>query len=98
MIRSCIATAAALSWAAAASVGAAEAPPGASSCSGCHPAPAAQAQTPVPALAGRDPEQIASAMRAFRSGERSGTVMGRIAKGFSDDEVRAIAVWYGEQK
>jgi len=25
-------------------------------------------------------------------------VMGRIAKGYSDDEVKAIAAWYGAQK
>ncbi|MBV8336197.1 MAG: hypothetical protein JO358_12310, partial [Alphaproteobacteria bacterium] len=38
-----------------------------------------------------NPEEIVAAMQAFRSGERSSTVMGRIAKGFSDDEIRAIA-------
>jgi cytochrome c553 len=36
-------------------------------------------------------------MQAFRSGERPSTVMGRIAKGFSDDEIRAISVWLGAQ-
>jgi cytochrome subunit of sulfide dehydrogenase len=36
-------------------------------------------------------------MQAFRSGARPATVMGRIAKGFSDDEVKAIAAWYGAQ-
>jgi cytochrome c553 len=30
-------------------------------------------------------------MKAFRSGQRPATVMDRIAKGFSDDEIRAIA-------
>ncbi len=75
---------------------AASAPPGAASCSGCHPA-GAKVETPVPRLAGRSAADIAAAMRAFRSGERSGTVMGRIAKGFSDDEVQAIAAWYAAQ-
>jgi sulfide dehydrogenase cytochrome subunit len=32
-------------------------------------------------------------MDAFRSGGREATVMTRIAKGFSDDETRAIAAW-----
>jgi len=36
-------------------------------------------------------------MLAFRSGERPATVMGRIAKGFSDDEIRAIAAWVARQ-
>jgi cytochrome c553 len=37
-------------------------------------------------------------MQAFRSGERASTVMGRIAKGFSDGEIRAIATWVAEQR
>jgi sulfide dehydrogenase cytochrome subunit len=75
---------------------AAEPPPGASSCSGCHPA-GANAQTPVPPIRGRDPAEIVAAMQAFRSGERPSTVMGRIAKGFSGDETRAIAAWLAAQ-
>jgi len=69
-------------------------PPGAASCSGCHAASAA-VKTPVPRILGRNPDDITAAMLAFRSGERPSTVMGRIAKGFSDDEIRAIAIWLG---
>jgi cytochrome subunit of sulfide dehydrogenase len=72
-------------------------PPGASSCSGCHAAKTS-VETPVPRLIGRSPADIAAAMTAFRSGERPSLVMGRIAKGFSDDEIKAIAAWYGTQK
>ena len=72
-------------------------PPGAASCSGCHAASAAVA-TPVPRLVGRNPADIVAAMQAFRSGARPATVMDRIAKGFTDDEVRAIADWYGAQR
>lgn len=71
---------------------AAEPPAGASSCSGCHPA-STKVETPVPPIHGRNPAEIVAAMQAFRSGERPSTVMGRIAKGFSDDEIRAIAAW-----
>jgi len=92
-----IAAAMALASASAASAAAGEAPAGAAACSGCHPG-VARAETSVPPLAGRDPEQIVSAMRAFRSGQRPTTVMDRIAKGFSDDEIQAIAAWYGAQK
>jgi sulfide dehydrogenase cytochrome subunit len=76
---------------------AADAPPGASSCSGCHPA-ARLVDTTVPRLAGRDAATLVSAMQAFRSGARPSTVMDRIAKGFTDDEVKAIAAWYAAQK
>jgi len=81
----------------AATASAAEAPVGASSCSGCH-ATNAQAQTPVPPLKGRAANDIADAMTEYKSGKRQGTIMDRIAKGFSEEEIRAIATWYAEQK
>ena len=79
-----------------AAASAAELPPGATSCSGCHP-PTASAETKVPPIRGRNPAEIVAAMEAFRSGERPSTVMGRIAKGFSDDEIRAVAAWLAAQ-
>ena len=41
---------------------------------------------------------MVAAMQAYRSGQRPATVMDRIAKGFSDDEIKAIAAWYGTQR
>lgn len=75
----------------------AEGPPGAASCSGCH-ATNVSVQTPVPPLKGRSQADIADAMIEYKSGKRAGTIMDRIAKGFSDDEIRAIAAWYAGQK
>jgi cytochrome c553 len=71
------------------------APAGAVGCSGCH-APAALG-SPVPSLAGRNADEIVAAMQDFRSGKREATIMNRIAKGFSDEETRAIAVWLSAQ-
>ena len=76
---------------------AADAPPGASACSGCHPA-AKGVDSPATRLIGLAPEAIATAMHAYRAGERPATVMDRIAKGFNDDEIASIAAWYGTQK
>ena len=67
-------------------------PPGAASCLGCHPVAANQG--PVLSLSTLSAEQMVTAMQAFRSGTRPSTVMDRVAKGFSDEEVRAIAQWY----
>ncbi|MGA7485613.1 MAG: cytochrome C [Xanthobacteraceae bacterium] len=80
----------------ASAAGPGDAPPGALSCSGCHPANRA-ADIKVPRLIGRDPAEIVAAMQEYKSGKRSSTVMDRIAKGFSEDEVKAIAAWYGAQ-
>ena len=73
------------------------APVGAAACSGCHPGTGAGAPAVQP-LAGRAPDEIVAAMQAFRTGERSATIMDRIAKGFSDDETRAIAAWVSAQR
>jgi cytochrome subunit of sulfide dehydrogenase len=72
-------------------------PAGASSCSGCHAKNAAESSS-VPRIDGLQPAEIIAAMQAFRSGERPSTVMGRIAKGFSEDEIQAIAVWLAAQR
>ena len=72
------------------------APPGAASCSGCH----ARGRTlgVIVPLAGRSTDDIVAAMTAFRSGERPATVMDRLAKGFTDEEMRAIAAFVGKQQ
>ena len=75
----------------------AEAPAGAASCSGCH-ANNPRVDTAVPPLNGRPAADIAAAMVAFKAGQRAGTIMDRIAKGYSDEEIQAIAQWYAGQK
>jgi cytochrome c553 len=82
---------------AAAAVASAEPPAGAVSCSGCHPT-SSRVSSPVPRLAGQDRAAIVRAMQEFRSGQRAGTVMDRIAKGFTDDEIQALAAWFAAQK
>jgi cytochrome c553 len=49
-------------------------------------------------LAGRDANAIVAAMQAFRAGQLPATVMDRIAKGFTDEEIKAIAAWYAAQE
>jgi cytochrome subunit of sulfide dehydrogenase len=72
-------------------------PPGAASCTGCH-AVDPKVATSVPRIAGRPSAEIVAAMEAFRSGQKPATVMDRIAKGFSDTEIRAVAEWLSAQK
>lgn len=93
----CIGAAAAVISTAPAFAGQAGTPFGVAACTGCHPAHAGGPNA-IPSLAGRKATEIEDAMRGFRAGERPATVMGRIAKGFSDDEIRAIAAWYAARK
>ena len=76
---------------------AAEPPPGAASCTGCHPS-SSRVASPVPRLSGGDRAAMVKAMQDFRSGQRTATVMDRIAKGFTDEEIQAIAAWYAAQR
>jgi cytochrome subunit of sulfide dehydrogenase len=71
-------------------------PPLVAACAGCH-RPGGGDQT-LPLLAGRNAGEIVAAMDAFRNGSRPATVMDRIAKGFDDGEIRAIAAWYAAQR
>jgi cytochrome c553 len=82
---------------AAAVAASAEPPAGAASCSGCHPA-SPRVATPVPRLVGLDRAAMIRAMQDFRTGKRPATVMDRIAKGFTDEEIQAIAAWYATQR
>ncbi len=75
-------------------VGANAAPPGATSCTGCHAGPV----TALPSIAGRNTADTDAIMAGFRDGSRPATLMNRIAKGFTPDETHAIAVWLESQK
>jgi sulfide dehydrogenase cytochrome subunit len=69
-------------------------PPGATACLGCHGAPGSA----LPSLRGKTEGDILAAMTAFRTGARPATLMDRIAKGFSEDETKAISAWIGSRK
>ncbi len=64
-------------------------PPGAESCTGCHVRGGG-----VGVLQGRPAAEIVGEMEGFRSGARPATLMGRIVRGFSADEVRALGDWF----
>jgi cytochrome subunit of sulfide dehydrogenase len=71
----------------------------AAGCAICHgtqgkPAPGA----PLIPLAGLPADHIAAQMRSFRDGGRTATVMHQIAKGYSEQEIEAIASWFAAQK
>jgi cytochrome subunit of sulfide dehydrogenase len=75
---------------------AADAPPGASSCTGCHAAKRIP-DSVIPRIAGRKASDIVQFMREYRSGAWPSSVMGRIAKGFDDQQIDAIAAWFAAQ-
>ena len=48
-------------------------------------------------LLGRPAQDTVREMEAYRSGQRPATLMNRIVKGFTPDEVTQLAVWFAGQ-
>jgi len=59
-------------------------------CFGCHGADGVSLGA-VPSMKGMSEEHVRTAMTDFKSGKRSGTIMNRIAKGYTDDQIKALA-------
>ncbi|MDQ0142769.1 c-type cytochrome [Cupriavidus necator] len=67
----------------------------AAACTNCHgPAGRAPAGSTIASLAGRPQAELAAQMQAFKAGTRPATVMHQIARGYSDDQIAAIAAWF----
>jgi sulfide dehydrogenase cytochrome subunit len=70
----------------------------ANACAGCHGTLGGSAGPSMPSLASQSKTAIVDAMKKFRSGERPSTVMGRLAKGYTDAEIDAIGDFFSKQK
>ncbi len=66
----------------------------ANTCAGCHGTQGASVDTKIPPLAGQNADEFVKTMLAYRDGSRKGTIMNRVAKGYSEDEIRAIAEYF----
>jgi sulfide dehydrogenase cytochrome subunit len=66
----------------------------AAACTSCH-GEGGRSPTAIPALAGKAEADLLAALREYRSGARAGTIMPRLAKGYSDAQLAALAAWYG---
>lgn len=68
----------------------------AQNCYTCH-GPQGQSPGTIPSLHHLTAKNIAELLKAFRSGERPSTVMGRHAKGYSDEQIEALAQYIAER-
>lgn len=66
-------------------------------CAACH-GPNGNSVAVTPSLAGTDKAYFVETMKAFKSGARKATVMDRVAKGYSDAEIEAMAGYFASQK
>jgi cytochrome c553 len=60
------------------------------SCWSCH-GPRGASPGAIPPLTGRSAQSIAADMAAYRTGQKAGTVMPIIAKGYNETETAALA-------
>ncbi len=51
----------------------------------------------MPIIAGQSLQYLGRSMRLYKSGERPSTIMGRLTKGYSDDELDAMAAFFASQ-
>ena len=69
----------------------------ASTCSGCHGANA-DGSGGIPGLKGQQQAYIAEQLKAFKAGTRPATVMNRLAKGYTDEEIAGLALHFSRLK
>jgi sulfide dehydrogenase cytochrome subunit len=67
-------------------------------CAGCHGTAGVSAGHSTPVLAGLPREYFRRTMQRYKSGERYSTIMGRIARGYSDAEIDAMAAFFEKQE
>lgn len=68
----------------------------ANTCAGCHGTNGASKGPATPSIAGLEEEYFVDVMNDYKSGDRWSTIMGRIAKGYSDEDIAAIAKHYSQ--
>jgi len=70
----------------------------ANTCAGCHGPDGLSHAPAAPTIAGVSPEILINAMRDYRDGKRSGTIMPRIAKGYTDEQIKLMAEYFAKRQ
>ena len=71
----------------------------AATCANCHGTDGRSAGGGgMPGLAGLSRTYLIEQMNAFRSGDRKGTIMHQLAKGYTDEEIARMADFFSAQK
>lgn len=63
------------------------------SCFACHGPDGTSMAAPMPTIGGQQAVYLTNVLSAFRSGDRTSTMMGRLMRGYSDAEIEAIATY-----
>ena len=69
----------------------------AAACANCHGTNGMSVQG-MPNLAGQQRAYLVQQMQDFRTGKRPATIMHQIAKGYTDEQIEALAAYFSAQK
>lgn len=69
----------------------------ANSCAGCHGTNGSSVGPASPTIAGISVDYFIETMDAYKSGTRPSTIMTRIAKGYTEEEVKLMAKFFAKQ-
>jgi len=70
----------------------------ANTCVGCHGQGGSSLGPATPSIAGMAVDTFTDAMKAYREGKRPSTVMGRLAKGYTDEDIAEMSNFFAAQK
>lgn len=70
----------------------------ANTCFGCHGPGGVSNGPATPTIAGVSHDYFVDVMESYKTGDRNSTVMGRIAKGYSKEEIETMAGYFVNQK
>jgi sulfide dehydrogenase cytochrome subunit len=69
----------------------------ANTCAGCHGTNGASSGPATPTIAGISAVYFEEVMKGFKEGTVKNTIMGRIANGYSDEEIKAMGEHFSKQ-
>jgi sulfide dehydrogenase cytochrome subunit len=67
-------------------------------CAGCHGTDGSSVGPSMPSIAGMDPEVFVDAMKAYQADKRNATIMNRIARGYSDEQLKDMGWFFARQR
>jgi cytochrome c553 len=70
----------------------------AATCAACHGTNGDTHGSTLPRLAGQPRQALSASLHAFKTGQRNSTIMTQIAKGYTDEQLDLLAVYFAAQK
>lgn len=67
-------------------------------CAGCHGTDGSSVGPSSPSIAAMDPDVFIDTMQAYKQDKHNTTIMKRIARGYSDEQIKAMAWFFAKQE